>query len=124
MSRRRPCRLPAFPAAAFAVLVAAGCSPAGKAELELTPSTVSACHLPVATTVRWDVSGLGLTQARLEVNNIGRPPKLWMIGGSSGTAEAGAWAQDGYTVTLLSANGVVLARRTLTTEVCPGKEWL
>lgn len=100
-------------------LLFAGCARMGQAELELVPAVVAECKLPTATVVRWDVSRLGLRKARLEINNLGEPRKFWINGEAAGSAEAGAWARDGYTVTLLSMNGVVLARRTLTTFDCP-----
>ena len=106
-----------FPSVALLVLLT-GCTRSSEVILELTPSVVSECLTPVATRVRWDVSPLGLQWARLEVNNLGAPRKLWMAGPQKGEAESGAWAHDGYTVTLMSNNGVVLARRTLITEPC------
>ena len=102
----------------------AGCGKAPQAEFVLEPSVVSACDLPVATRVRWDVSALGLKYAKVEVNNFARVPKDWVGGGVRGDYRAGPWANDGYTVTLKSLNGVVLARRTLATTPCEGKPWL
>jgi hypothetical protein len=91
-------------------------------QLELVPATVSACEkFPVATTVRWDASGLGLKSVRLEVNNVGSRRKVWQIRRSSGTAKTGKWAQDGYTVSLMWRN-FVLKKRTLTTEPCPERK--
>lgn len=87
--------------------------------LSMQPEVVSACTTPVATAVEWDVGGAGVQGVKLEVHNLGRPPKLWVQGGPRGKAEGGAWAHDGYTVTLKSSeDGRVLARRTLTTEPC------
>jgi len=43
---------------------------------------------------------------------------LWVQGGKRGSAEAGKWAHDGYTVTLKALDGRVLARRTLASEPC------
>ena len=100
------------------------CSRSAKVRFELQPSVVSACTQPVATTVDWDVSGLGLQFVLIEVNNLGRQPKLWISGGPKGSASAGAWAHDGYSVTLKAKNGVVIAKRTLTTLPCPGMSWL
>ncbi|WP_225766192.1 hypothetical protein [Stenotrophomonas sp. Marseille-Q4652] len=97
-------------------IVLTGCT--AKAELTMVPEVVRECEAPVATRVIWDVSPLGLQKATLEINNIGQPRKFWEAGGAKGSAEAPAWAQDGYTVTLVSANGVVLARRTLMTVPC------
>lgn len=95
-----------------------------QARLELEPAIVSACNLPVAVRIRWDASTLGLKRARVEVNNLGRQPKVWIEGASRGDAITGPWANDGFTVTLRSMNGVDLGRRTLTTTPCPGREWL
>jgi len=108
---------------ALACCFALGCA-REKVHFVLEPSVVSACRQPVATQVSWDVSALGLKYATVEVNNLGRPPKPWVSGGKVETFRAGAWAYDGYTVTLKSLNGVVLARRTLTTAPCPGMSWL
>ncbi|WP_162124152.1 hypothetical protein [Pseudoxanthomonas taiwanensis] len=87
--------------------------------LELEPEQVRACETPTVTRVRWDATALrGEGGVRLEVNNLGRPPKLWVQGGKRGSAEAGKWAHDGYTVTLKALDGRVLARRTLASEPC------
>ena len=101
----------------------AGCQ-RPQVQFGLEPAVVSACNLPVAIRVRWDVGALGLKRARLEVNNLGRQPKVWVEGASRGEERTGAWAHDGFTVTLKSMNGVELAKRTLTTTPCPGKNWL
>ena len=93
-----------------------------KAHFRLEPNVVSACDLPVATRVIWDVTALGLKYVRFEVSELGGRPKHWMVGNAAGQLEAGAWADDGYTVTLKSMNGVVLARRTLTTIPCKETE--
>ncbi|WP_462080716.1 hypothetical protein [Luteimonas sp. RIT-PG2_3] len=90
----------------------------------MTPSTVSACELPVAVDVHWDASRLGLKRVVLEVHNVATKPRLWLSGESRGSQKTGAWAHDGFTVTLKAMNGVVLGRKTLTTERCPGKDWL
>lgn len=87
-------------------------------KLVMQPEVVRACTTPVVTAVEWDVGQTGVKGVSLEVHNLGRPPKLWVQGGPRGQADAGAWAHDGYTVTLKSADGRVLARRTLTTEPC------
>lgn len=98
--------------------VAAAYVVANAARLELDPAIVSACEkFPVATTVHWDVSGLGLKSVQLEVNNVGSPRKLWQISGSRGTAKSGKWAHDGYTVSLVWRD-FVLKKRTLATEPC------
>jgi hypothetical protein len=103
---------------ACGVLAAAVYAAADAVQLELVPATVSACEKsPVATTVRWDASRLGLKSVRLEVNNVGSPRKVWQIRGSRGSAKTGKWAQDGYTVSLMWRN-FVLKKRTLTTEPC------
>ena len=105
------------------VAMATGCR-RPQVRLELEPAVVSACNLPVAVGVRWDASALGLKRARVEVNNLGRQPKVWIDGASRGHALTGTWANDGFTVTLRSMNGVELGRRTLMTTPCPGKGWL
>lgn len=86
--------------------------------LVMQPSSVPVCTTPVATRVEWDVRALGQAEVKLEVANLGRPPKLWVHAGQTGQAEAGAWAHDGYTVTLKTPDGRVLAKRTLTTRPC------
>jgi hypothetical protein len=91
---------------------------------ELQPGVASSCKQPIATRVVWDAAPLGVTQVQIWVNNLGRPPQLWLAGGGSGAHTTGAWARDGYTVTLKSIDGRMLARRTLTTTPCPGKDWL
>lgn len=101
-----------------------GCRRAPQAHFVLEPSVVSSCQQPVATRVSWDVSALGLNYVEVQVHNLGRLPKDWTYGTAKGEASASNWAQDGYTVILKSKNGVVLARRTLTTTPCPGKDWL
>jgi hypothetical protein len=103
---------------AVSCVAAAAYAVASAARLELDPAIVSACEkFPVATTVHWDVSGLGLKSVRLEVNNVGSPRKLWQIRGSYGTAKSDKWAQDGYTVSLVWRD-FVLKKRTLATEPC------
>jgi hypothetical protein len=85
----------------------------------MTPSHLGACSARVPATVRWNVSNLGLKKVRLEVNGVGARPVLWKMGAASGKAETdGPWGDDGFTVTLLSMNGVVLGRRTMTAETC------
>lgn len=112
-------------AALFAAIAAlGGCNRTPQAYFVLEPSVVSSCRQPVATRVHWDVSALGLEYAEVEIYNLGRQPKPWVAGAAKGEAVAGAWAHDGYTVLLKSRNGVVLAKRTLTTTPCPGKDWL
>lgn len=111
-------RLRAGVAVLLACAAAAGCSREG-VRLRLEPAVARACDLPVATHVSWDVAPLGLKYVDVEVANLGETPKLWIPGKSRGAATSGAWAQDGYTVTLKARNGVVLARRTLTTIPCP-----
>jgi len=102
----------------LACVIGAGCSREG-AQLRLEPAVARACDLPVATKVSWDVRPLGLKYVNIEVANLGEAPKFWTAGAARGTETSGAWAQDGYTVMLKSRNGVVLARRTLTTIPCP-----
>lgn len=118
-----------IPALAFLLVLGLallpGCKPdPTMARFELVPAVVSACKQPVPIAVTWDVAPLGLKQVRVEVNNLGRQPKLWFVGESDGTEQAGAWAHDGFTVTFRAMNGVQLAQRTLTTTPCPGIDWL
>lgn len=101
-----------------------GCKQEPTLRFELGPAVVSACKQPVPIAVTWDVAPLGLKQVRVEVNNLGRQPKLWFVGESKGTEQSGAWAHDGFTVTFRAMNGVQLAQRTLTTTPCPGIDWL
>jgi hypothetical protein len=107
-----------------AFLSVGGCKRAPHAHFVLEPSVVSSCQQPVTTQVRWDVSALGLKYVEIQVQDLGRRPKTWMYGDAKGEARASEWAFDGYTVVLKSKNGVVLAKRTLTTTPCPGKDWL
>lgn len=109
---------------AMVAALLASCGGRPQATFVLEPSVVSACDVPVKTRVHWDVSALGLKYAQVDVNNFARVPKNWVSGEARGSHEAGAWAYDGYTVTLKSMNGVVLARRTLTTIPCPEKPWM
>lgn len=104
--------------------VLGGCTPEPALRFNLIPAVVSACKQPVPVAVSWDVTPLGLKQVRVEVNNLGRPPKLWFVGESKGTEQGGAWAHDGFTVTFRAMNGVELAKRTLTTTPCPEIDWL
>lgn len=106
---------------AVALACNAGCSRSVDVTLDLEPRLASDCHTPVATTVRWDASGAGIKAVRLEVHNLGGRSKLWAISGGRGELTAGAWAHDGYTVTLKDMHGVELARRTLVTTPCPRK---
>ncbi len=94
------------------------------AVLVLSPARVSACAQPVALDVQWDATRLNLKRVKLEVNDIGRKPQTWHLAEARGQAQTGVWASDGFTVTLKAMNGVVLARRTLTTSPCPDKPWL
>lgn len=107
-----------------ALLPVAACSRTDAVEFSMIPDKVSACEMPVAVEIHWDASALGLSRASVEVNNIAAKPRVWVVGDSRGSQKTGAWAHDGFTATLKSMNGVVLARRTLTTERCPGKDWL
>lgn len=103
------------------VVSIAGCSGQRQARvvLEIEPAVARECELPTAVTVRWDASSLGLKLAKLEVNNIGRTPRLWTQNLSVGNeSTGGGWAEDGFTVTLRSLNGVELARQTLTSVPC------
>ena len=102
----------------LACIAGVGCS--REAQLRLEPAVARDCDLPAATRVSWDVTGLGLNYVDIEVANLGEAPKFWIAGAAKGTETSGAWAQDGYTVTLKAKNGVVLARRTMTTTPCPG----
>jgi hypothetical protein len=86
--------------------------------LSMQPERVRTCETPVATVVEWDASALRIDGVELFVANLGRSPKLWTRGGARGIAETGAWAHEGYTVTLKTLDGRVLARRTLTAEPC------
>lgn len=114
----------AFAAMAVVIATMAGSTHAPEALFVMESSVVSACQLPVATRVRWDVSPLGLELAQVEIHNLGQRPKLWVAGAATGEATSGAWADDGYTVVLKSKDGKVLASRTLTTTPCPDKDWL
>ncbi len=107
-----------------ALLPVAACSRTDAVEFSMNPEKVSACEMPVAVEIRWDATALGLKRAYVEVNNIAAKPRTWVAGESRGSEKTGVWAHDGFTATLKSMNGVVLARRTLTTERCPGKDWL
>lgn len=108
----------AFAAVLLACVIGVGCSRQG-VQLQLEPAVARVCDLPVATRVSWDVTPLGLKYVDIQVANLGEAPKSWTTGGAKGAETSGAWAQDGYTVTLRSRNGVVLARRTMTTIPCP-----
>ena len=66
----------------------------GSARLVLEPGRVGACTTPAATAVEWDAGKAGEGGVRLEVNNLGKPPKLWVLEGPRGRAEAGAWAVE------------------------------
>lgn len=101
------------------LLAAAGCSPGeGHVALALAPAQVSECDLPVAVRVDWDVQVPGVEAVELQVNNPGRRPTLWIQSAASGSQSTGAWAGDGFTVTLRTLEGRELARRTLTTTAC------
>ena len=103
------------------VLIATGssaCQQSSRDVLALHPSIVPECQTPVATQVSWDVSHLGLSKVSIEVNELGKRRKFWNVGGVRGTVSAPPWAHDGYTVTLVAGNGVVIARRTLVTTAC------
>lgn len=93
-------------------------------DLVMTPSTAGACEVPVAVDIHWDASRLGLKEAYLEFGSLGRPVQRWHTGDSRGSDRTGVWVTDGTTVTLKAMNGVVLAKRTFTTTVCPDKDWL
>ena len=117
-----PLRALALGATPAVLLLGGGCNYRG-AELEITPQVVSGCDTPAALQVRWDVSGLGLKYARIEVNNVGERPKAWMPKTDSrGEAETGGWAHDGFTITVRSMNGVGLARRTMEATPCSPKQ--
>lgn len=110
-----------FGATLFAVLLSVGCARQAQPQvlLEIEPAIVGDCDLPTAVGVKWDASALGLQVAKVEVNNVGGRPKLWIRDHSIGEANTGGtWAEDGFTVTLRSVNGVELAKRTLTSIPC------
>jgi hypothetical protein len=100
------------------LIALAGCSQRPSAMLEIEPAVARRCDVPVPVTVSWDASPLGLAWAQIEVNGVGLKPKVWTAGPSKGSQQTGAWAEDGFTVTLRAMNGVELARRTLTTVSC------
>jgi len=103
--------------AGLAVLSAAACAPRG-AELEIIADTTG-CRVPKVVTVRWRLQEDEPLPALLRVNGPGRPMKDWRQAKSrEGEARTGPWATDGLTVTLVSAAGRPLARRTLTRGPC------
>ncbi len=107
--------------AAMVLLSAAGCSQEqeqGHVSLALVPARVSECDLPVAVQVDWDTHVPGVEAVELHVNNPGRRPTLWIQTAASGSQSTGAWAGDGFTVSLRTLEGRELARRTLTTTAC------
>jgi len=89
-----------------------------QAILEIDPSSGCMASPKVALQVTWDVRPLGLEESSIEVNSVGYPPKLWIREGASGTKETGAWAHDGFTVSLRSIDGKLLARRTFVHHAC------
>src|SRR5690606_40596605 len=77
----------------------------GSARLVLEPGRVGACTTPAATAVEWDAGTAGGGGVRLGIDNLGQPPKLWVLECPGGRAQAGASAHDVYTVTLRTARG-------------------
>jgi len=106
-------------------LMLAGCLLTGlaacqkpQAILEIDPSSGCIDSPKTALQVTWDVRPLGLQESSIEVNTVGYPPKLWIMEGASGTKETGAWAHDGFTVSLRTVEGELLARRTFVQQQC------
>jgi hypothetical protein len=68
-------------------LLLTGCPRAHESMLELTPTMVSECDVPLRTHVRWDASHASPVRPRLEINDLGAPRRLWIIGSESGEAD-------------------------------------
>jgi len=89
-----------------------------QAILEIHPSAGCIDSPKTALQVTWDVRPLGLAESSIEVNSLGYPPKLWIQEGAAGSKTTGVWAHDGFTVTLRTMDGKLLARRTFVHQVC------
>jgi len=89
-----------------------------QAILEIHPSAGCLDSPRVPLQVTWDVRPLGLEESSIEVNSLGYPAKLWIQEGAAGSKTTGAWADDGFTVTLRAMDGTLLARRTFVQQVC------
>jgi len=90
-----------------------------QAMLEISPASGCLDSPKTALQVTWDVRPLGLEESSIEVNSLGVPPKLWLREGAAGSKLTGAWALDGFTVTLRTYDGSqILARRTFVQHVC------
>jgi hypothetical protein len=99
-----------------ALLAMTGCSKSPV--LEITPAVVRECEPSVAALVRWDVADRHIGSVKLLVNNLGQRPQLWAAVPGKGSQATGRWVADGYTVTMTSNDGRVLARRTVTSVAC------
>jgi len=89
-----------------------------QAILEIHPAAGCIDSPTIPLQVTWDIRPLGLEASSIEVNSLGYPAKLWIREGAAGSKQTGAWADDGFTVTLRTMDGELLARRTFVHQVC------
>ncbi|MFA5590050.1 MAG: hypothetical protein WDA70_04950 [Lysobacteraceae bacterium] len=95
------------------------CDPRGERSLLLLePAYLPDCSAPGVITVNWKADPRQNESVRLEVSRLGKPGKLWVIGPPEGSDATGPWVDDGTTISLLTHDGKLLARQTVTSEGC------
>lgn len=106
------------------VALASGCD---RVKFDLTPQHFSECQgRRIIVHVNWHVPKRTADHINVYVNGVGLPETLWTSGGPNGEADTGKWMFDGSSLSLRDSDGVLLARRTVTTSPCrgpkPGKD--
>lgn len=101
------------------ILAGDGCSRIGNSMLMISPESYPECEGPnIAVHVSWDATGVTQEHVTINIQQPGKPPKLWNVGSPKGEDDTGAWMTDGSTLQLVNANGTLLAMRTLETTAC------
>lgn len=89
-----------------------------RVRFRVTPGRIEACEKsPIEADVAWLAQGTESVQ--IFIYGVGEKPKLWLRGGSRGSARTGEWITDGTTLLLTDIAGRPLARRTIEAAACP-----
>ncbi len=93
-----------------------GCS---RGKLDISPQHFSQCEgLSTSVHVRWNISENDRPGAKIYISDVNHQPRIWKVVNPSGEADTEKAIYDGTTFTLRDAQGVLLARRTVTAESC------
>ena len=100
-------------------MLLSGCSHFGNSDLQITPAVFPECTGPdIVVHVQWDATSVTRHPVNLFVHKPGQAPTLWRQDAPKGKADTGKWASDGWTVSLQTKDGRLLATRTLQTTPC------